>query len=220
MSCCSLRTTTPWAPRARKTSLIDKLLSPDPKLERDLKIAMDAAQGAGIRYRMSEGNSCWNGGESGVSDTLASALWVADMMLDFASFGCAGVNLHGGGNGYYTPIAGSLAAGFMRRPEYFGMKLVKLLVGATLVQSALACANLRLRAYAARRDGKQLIFAINKVPQSAAIQSPLRRARREWLLTGPAIDAKQDVTLTESPATSLRNGLLHVAPYSAVLVEE
>ena len=64
---------------------LDKLLSPDPKLERDLQIAMTAAHSAGLPYRMSEGNSCWNGGQRGVSDTLASALWVADMMLDFAS---------------------------------------------------------------------------------------------------------------------------------------
>jgi hypothetical protein len=69
---------------------IDRLLSPDPKLERDLKIAMDAARDAGLPYRMSEGNSCWNGGQPGVSDTLASALWVVDMMLEFASGGLRG----------------------------------------------------------------------------------------------------------------------------------
>ena len=80
-------------PAGAKDVTLDKLLSPDPKLERDLTIAMEAAHAAGIPYRMSEGNSCWNGGEPGVSDTLASALWAADTMLDFASFGCAGVNM-------------------------------------------------------------------------------------------------------------------------------
>ncbi len=103
---------------------------------------------------MSEGNSCWNGGQPGVSDTLASALWVADMMLDFASLGCAGVNLHGGGSGFYTPIAGSLAAGFERRPEYFGMELIKQFAGATLIRSTLECANDRIRAYAARNPNR------------------------------------------------------------------
>lgn len=203
---------------------LDKLLSPDPKLERDLKIAMNAAHGAGIPYRMSEGNSCWNGGQPGVSDTLASALWVADMMLDFASLGCAGVNLHGGGNGYYTPIAGSVDAGFHRRPEYFGMELVKQFVGATLLKSTLDCSSDRVRAYAARRAGARLIAVVNKTAQPAAIEFPLRRARRQWLLTGPAIDAKQDVTLiesrpSESRVASLHNAVLRVAPYSAVLIE-
>ena len=198
---------------------LDKLLSPDPKLERDLSTAKDAAHSAGVPYRMSEGNSCWNGGQPGVSDTLASALWVADTMLNFASLGCAGVNLHGGGSGYYTPIAGSLAAGFVRRPEYFGIELVKQFTGATLLKSTLDCTNDKLRAYAARRSRTQLVAVINKTAQPAEIQFPLRRARRQWLLTGPAIDAKQSVALIEGRTSSLHNGVLHVAPYSAVLTE-
>jgi hypothetical protein len=198
---------------------MDKLLSPDPKLERDLQIAMAAARNAGLPYRMSEGNSCWNGGQPGVSDTLASALWVADMMLDFASFGCAGVNLHGGGNGFYTPIAGSLAAGFERRPEYFGMKLIKYFEGATLTRSTLDCASDRVRAYAARNAKSQLMIVINKSDQPASIRTALRHAHRQWLLTGPAIDAKQGVTLTESNTNALHKGALQVPAYSAILLE-
>src|SRR5450756_2202319 len=57
---------------------LDKLLSPDPKLEKDLETIMKASKAAKLPFRMSEGNSCWNGGQQGVSDTLASALWVAD----------------------------------------------------------------------------------------------------------------------------------------------
>ncbi len=198
---------------------IDKLLSPDPTLERDLPIAMTAARSAGLPCRMSEGNSCWNGGQPGVSDTLASALWVADMMLDFASLGCAGVNLHGGGSGFYTPIAGSLTAGFERRPEYFGMELIKQFAGATLIHSTLECANDRIRAYAARKSGSELVFIINKSDQPAAIHTTLRNARRQWLLTGPAIDAKQGVTLTESNAHALHNGMFQVQAYSAILLD-
>jgi hypothetical protein len=198
---------------------IDRLLAPDPKLERDLLIAMAAAHSAGLPYRMSEGNSCWNGGQPGVSDTLASALWVADMMLDFASFGCAGVNLHGGGNGFYTPIAGSLASGFERRPEFFGMELIKRLTGATLIKTKLDCASDRVRAYAARSSGRSWVLIINKTEEPASIRSSLRRAHRQWLLTGPAIDARQGVTLTEGPAHALQKGVLFVAPFSAILLE-
>jgi hypothetical protein len=198
---------------------IDKLLSPDPKLVRDLQTAMTAAHSAGMPYRMSEGNSCWNGGQPGVSDTLASALWVADMMLEFASLGCAGVNLHGGGNGYYTPIAGSLTAGFERRPEYFGMELIKYFAGAALIHSMLDCTNDRVRAYAARNAKSALVIIINKSDQPAAIRTALRHARRQWLLTGPAIDAKQGVTLTESTAGSLHKGTLKLPAYSAILLE-
>ncbi|MGD0481242.1 MAG: hypothetical protein ABSA42_13800 [Terracidiphilus sp.] len=198
---------------------IDKLLSTDPKLERDLQIAMTAAHSAGIPYRMSEGNSCWNGGQPGVSDTLASALWVADMMLDFASLGCAGVNLHGGGSGFYTPISGSLTAGFERRPEYFGMELIKYFAGASLNHVTLNGANDRVRAYAARNAKSGLVLVINKSDQPTAIRTTLRNAHRQWLLTGPAIDAKQGVTLTESGANALHKGTLQVPAYSAILLE-
>jgi hypothetical protein len=198
---------------------LDKLLSPDPKLARDLQIAMTAAHSAGLPYRMSEGNSCWNGGQPGVSDTLASALWVADMMLDFASLGCAGVNLHGGGSGFYTPIAGSLAAGFERRPEYFGMELIKPFAGATLIRSTLDCPNDRVRAYTARNAKSTVVIVINKSAQPAALRTTLHHAHRQWLLTGPAIDEKQSATLTESNAIALRKGTLQVPSYCAILLE-
>ena len=197
---------------------IDRLLSPDPKLERDLQIAMAAAQSAGIPYRMCEGNSCWNGGQPGVSDTLASALWVADMMLEFAAGGCAGVNLHGGGNGYYTPIAGSLAEGFVRRPEYFGMKLIMPFVGATLIRTNLDCANDRVRAYAARKSGNTFILIINKTDQRTQIKMPFGW-RQKWYLAGPAAASRDGVVIdkrffTESPGFSG----LDVDPFSAVLI--
>jgi len=206
-------------PAGKPGMTIDKLLSPDPKLAHDLPIIMDAARAAGLPYRMSEGNSCWNGGEPGVSDTLASALWVADMMLEFASAGCAGVNLHGGGNGYYTPIAGDLASGFTCRPEYYGMQLVKPFLDATLVRSSLACDNNGIRAYAALKNGTTLLLSINKTDQPVAIHSPVHHARREWLLTGPALNASQGVTLTEQRPHSLQRGTLHVPPHCAILVE-
>jgi hypothetical protein len=206
-------------PAGARDVTMEKLLSPDPKLERDLKTAMDAAREGGLPYRMCEGNSCWNGGQEGVSDTLASALWVLDMMLIFAEFGCAGVNLHGGGHGFYTPIAGSLAKGFVRRPEYFGMEMAKEFVGAALVRSTLECGNDKLRAYAGVKDGTLLLAIINKTEQAAAVKTRMRRAKEQRLLTGPALDAKEGVSLTRGHAAALRDGVLHVGPNSAVLVK-
>lgn len=205
-------------PAGAKGITADKLLSPDPKLERDLKIAMDAAREAGLPYRMSEGNSCWNGGQEGVSDTLASALWVLDVMLNFAELGCAGVNLHGGGNGFYTPIVGGLRSGFTRRPEFFGMKLAKEFVGATMLRCKLECENDRVRAYAGQRGHSRVMVVINKTEQEVAVKTQLRRSHEHWLLTGPAMDAKEDVTLSRSGGNVLRNGVLHVAAHSAALV--
>ncbi len=198
---------------------IDRLLSPDPKLARDLEIVMAAARDAGLPYRMSEGNSCWNGGQPGVSDTFAGALWAADVLLQFAAAGCSGVCLHGGGDGFYTPIAGSLADGFVRRPEFFGMKIFKPLAGATLVRARLDCANNRLCAYAVRRSGSLFTIVINKSSLPATIRTPMHRAHRQWQLAAPAVDAKQGVTLTAEAATALRGNLLHIPPFTAVLLE-
>jgi hypothetical protein len=207
-------------PAGGKGITIDKLLSPDPKLTHALEIAQQASRTAGIPFRMTEGNSCWNGGQPGLSDTLASALWATDVMLQFAAGGSAGVNFHGGGNGYYTPIAGSLETGFQRRPEFYGMELAKPFVGATILQSNLACTSDRVRAYVARTSGAQLILAINKTDQPVELQTPMHHAREQWLLTGPAIDAKQGVSITRGHVSTLRKSVLHVGPYSAVLVRE
>ncbi len=198
---------------------IDRLLSPDPKLEHDLQIAITAARSAGLPYRMSEGNSCWNGGQQGVSDTFASALWVADTTLDFAAAGCAGVNLHGGGNGFYTPIAGSLESGFLRRPEFYGIELLKPFAGASLVRSSLDCSSDRVRAYAARKSGVTLLLALNKTAHPIVIKCPIQRAHRRWLLSGPAVDSTTGVTLVETHANSLHAGALRVPPFTAILLE-
>ncbi len=210
-------------PAGAKDATLDKLLSPDAKLERDLKIAIEAAREAGLPYRMTEGNSCWNGGEPGVSDTLASALWVLDMMLYFARSGCAGVNLHGGGNGYYTPIAGSLTSGFVQRPEYFGMQMAKNFAGSSMLPCTLVCASDRVRAYAAHNRGRLLVAAINKTDQPVAIKTSLGNAARllhaeQRILMGPAIDAKQTVILRKGPRHTFTRGILDVKPYSAALI--
>ena len=195
-----------------------------PQLGTRSQIAMAAARGAGLPYRMSEGNSCWNGGQPGVSDTLASALWVADMMLDFAQGGCSGVNLHGGGNGFYTPIAGSVAAGFVPRPEYWGMRLASALVGSTLVESALTCSDNWVRAYAAREGAGLMVLAINKTDQAVSVRITFAGAKQstsgllQRVLCGPSIDAREGVRIIESDATGWRNGVLHMEPYSAIVI--
>jgi hypothetical protein len=200
---------------------LDKLLSPDPKLEHDLKSFMDAARAARLPFRMSEGNSCWNGGQPGVSDTLASALWSVDMMLQFAAAGCAGVNMHGGGNGFYTPIAGSLAAAFTRRPEYFGMQLAEKFSGSTLLQTELQCSSDHVRAYTAEKEGALQLVVINKSEQPVSITAPLpkssSRLTEAWRLSGPAMEQKDGVTLTKLPLPQQHGGTLEVGPHSAML---
>src|SRR6185312_3653884 len=102
---------------------IERLLGPSPRLNAALKAAAVARRDTGLRFRMAETNSCYQGGKPGVSDTFASALWAADLMYRLAHAGALGVNFHGGGYGWYTAVAGTRENGFAARPIYYGMLL-------------------------------------------------------------------------------------------------
>ena len=75
------------------------MLAPDRKVDQEVPRIISVARETHLVYRMTEGNSCYRGGKPGVSNAFCSALWAADYLLKLASFGCAGVNLHGGGAG-------------------------------------------------------------------------------------------------------------------------
>jgi hypothetical protein len=213
-------------PAGNPGATLDNLLSPNPALTTlkwpNVSVIQDAMRTAKLPFRMSEGNSCWNGGQAGVSDVFASALWCADVMLHFASLGFSGVNMHGGGNGIYSPIVGSPSTGFSKRPEYFGMAFAQHFAGATLLSSNLQCTSDRVATYAARtaHDG-QLIAIMNKTtsPLSLTLTGKLATQSR-WRgtqLTGPSLDAKTGIVLTPSDI-HIAKGALTVTPHTALLL--
>lgn len=204
-------------PAGKPGMTIDRMLAVDAKLEADMKTILEAAQAAGIPYRMCEGNSCWNGGQAGVSDTLASALWGADVMLHFAQLGSVGVNLHGGGMGNYAPIVGSPSKGFTRRPIFYGMLLAGEFVGATLAETQLTGGDDRVRAYAAMQGSKKLLLVVNKSSADVAVKLPTLHVREAITLSGPAADAKDGVSLSKRGLP--QHGQLTVKAYSAVLLK-
>lgn len=189
-------------PARNPAATLDNLLSPDPKLTtlkpRDLHIIAEAQAIAGLPYRMSEGNSCWDGGKPGVSDTFASALWCADYLMTCMQRGWVGANMHGGGNGFYTPIAGVPSTGFTRRPEYFGMQFAHRFVGARWVKASLQGASDRVDTFVFERDGKRELVVVNKTPDAVRLQLPSGlQASSVMALRGPAIDAKTGVELVK-----------------------
>ena len=177
-------------PASSPKSTIERLLDPDPKLAANLATIMAAARAAHLPYRMTEGNSCWDGGKPGVSDTLASALWCADMMLEFAQAGAVGVNLHGGGEGFYTPIAGAPSTGLVARPEYYGIQFAQQLTGRTFLKTTLTGASQRVNAYAFDQRGRRSLVVINKDDQPLTLAIPTRTQSKAVRLTGPALDSK------------------------------
>jgi hypothetical protein len=182
-------------PAGSPGATLEQLAEPDPK-QATMKpagfaVVADAMKAAGLPFRMSEGNSCWNGGQPGVSDTLASALWCADTMLRFAAMGWSGVNLHGGGEGFYTPIAGASATMFTRRPEYFGIQFGQSFAGERFVGSTLTGAGPHVTAYVLEHDGKRRVAIVNKDDSPVTVQFPSRVGGRAMRLGGPALDSME-----------------------------
>jgi hypothetical protein len=87
------------------------------------------AHADGLPFRMGEMNSISCGGETGVSDIFASALWSSDVMFEFANVGVDGVNFHNGNGGAYSLFQFNIAlmgntqsySVTSIRPEYYGL---------------------------------------------------------------------------------------------------
>jgi hypothetical protein len=84
---------------------------------------------ASLPFRIGEMNSISCGGETGVSDIFASALWATDVMFEFANAGVDGVNFHNGNGGAYAlfqfneATQGNTTTYSLEsvRPEYYGL---------------------------------------------------------------------------------------------------
>ncbi len=202
---------------------VERLLAPDPAVNQVQRIVSTADAGH-LTYRMTEGNSCYRGGKPGVSNAFCSALWAADYLLKLASFGCAGVNLHGGSanairtslgghlpgeqlapdapavaaeGSFYTPIAGSREKGFSARPVFYGMRLAGILAGGRMRSASFDQAPSNASAWAAEMpDGTTRLVLINKhASQKLRISLPSAHDAKLWRLQAPGLTATSDETL-------------------------
>ncbi len=212
-------------PASDPTMTADKLLRKvNPGLEELIAGAKAASAAAGgTPYRMDEGNSCFGGGRPGVSDAYASALWVADYMLHVACAGFAGVNLHGGGSGFYAPIESSdaaPAAPAAPRPVYYGMQFAQQFSGFTVAPCALKPGT-NATAYLGTSGDQIRLAVVNKSAQPLTLEPPppfqSRKLTQRWLLHGPALDAKQGVQFTR--AESADKTPVTVPSYSAIILQ-
>jgi hypothetical protein len=216
----------PLGPPTDPKMTIDLLLHPSDRFESSCHLPIESARAAGIPFRMAEGNSCYNAGKPGVSDTFAAALWAGDYCLQMAALGCVGVNLHAGANGYYSPIVGSVLDGFTTRPEYYGLQLAQEFAGASLCEAKLEARGANVTAYAAADEKKvMLVVLFNKEARAAEVEvktaeGKLRSARVERL-SAPAIDSKSGVTFGDAgEKLNAQNGKLsvHLPGYSAAVL--
>ncbi|GAA3759188.1 hypothetical protein [Terriglobus aquaticus] len=96
-------------PPANPKLTAESLLVASPKVRQDAELTKAAADRMGLRYRMTEGNTCYQGGKPGVSDVFAAALWGAEYAFHLMQAGYSGLNLHGGsGHAQAVSVGGSL----------------------------------------------------------------------------------------------------------------
>jgi uncharacterized protein (TIGR03437 family) len=148
---------------------------------------------------MSETNSCYDGGQTGVSDVFASALWAADYMFLLASYSATGVNFHGGGSGAYTPIEVD-GSTITARPLYYALLMFQMASQGTMVPLTLNANGVDLTAYAVEDSAGALrVLVINKDASqnaSVAITPGAGYTSAQTLsLSAPALDATSGITL-------------------------
>ncbi|HTC74436.1 MAG TPA: hypothetical protein VK684_02590 [Edaphobacter sp.] len=114
-------------------------------------------------------------------------------MLRVACAGFAGINLHGGGVGVYTPIESSVKAPASPRPVYHGMHFAQQFAGRHVAPSVLDT-NENVTAYVGARVEQMMLAVINKGANSVQLKLPDRFTPRKvahcWELSGPALNAK------------------------------
>jgi hypothetical protein len=202
---------------------IDYLLSPGERLQTCVLLVVALSQKSGVPYRISEGNTCYAAGKAGASDKFASALWVVDFMFAVAQAGATGVNLHGGGNGLYTPIAGSSHEGYTARPIYYGELMARQLLGSALVRTEVNADGMNVAACAARALDELQVVVLNREREPISCRmiapAPDRAANGEvWRLEAPSVESKTGVTLAEANVSS--EGIFHAAATEQVRIRE
>jgi hypothetical protein len=194
-------------PASDPSMTIQRLLSPvNPRWVSGVPKIQQAMAESHLPYRLTETNSCYGGGKPGVSNTFGSSLWALDLMFQLLSIGGSGINFHGGGYGWYSPIVGTLENGFVARPEYYALMVMAQLVGGRIVESQLDAGNAGplLVAYAAKdSQGRLRAVVINKdgeknVRLMLQANSSGERVSMERLIA-PSLDDEQDTTIAGSP---------------------
>ncbi len=216
---------------ASKTSTLERLLAPDPKLQPELEKLKAASASCGVPYRICETNSLCGGGKPGVSDTFGAALWALDFMWKLAWADAAGVNMETGVNqlgwiSWYSPLGDDQHGGYSAKPDYYGM--LAFAQGSLGQRFATECdaGGLNLTAYASGDEKRVAVTLVNKEARDAADASIVfdraLRAGRVMRLTGPSLESKQGIHWNVAPAGTVsklgQSWKIHLPAASAAVI--
>ncbi len=217
-ACPSIKPGTPSYPTRRK------LLAPDDmnRIMAGFRTAVRQSAAVGKKVELTETNSFACGGQPGVSDTFASALWGAEYLMRTAGTGIVGANFHTFGRAYspfdfaFTPGSGWSGTA---RPLYYGALLFARATGgqARLLLDPVSRARVRpganavafptlkgnlLRVMVLAKDARRGGNVTIAVPRGG-------RVARVTRLRASGLGAKGGVSLAgQSVAASSRNGAL------------
>jgi Glycosyl hydrolase family 79 C-terminal beta domain len=190
------------APSSARYPTIPRLLSDNASagMAQTVRAAVRLAHRAGLTFRLTELNSVTCGGEAGVSDTFATALWAPDALFELLHAGVDGVNVHVQPdliNAAFTLTGDGLRA----RPLLYGLILFARTLGpdAQLVHVRLhGKASLPLKVWAVRVSGGGLhVLLIDKSNRSVSVdlQLPATGPATVQRLSAPSVMSRSDVTL-------------------------
>ncbi len=194
------------------------------RIAQSVAASVKTAHAHRVPLRIEELNAVACGGEPGLSDTFASALWALEVMFETARIGVDGVNIHtraAGLNSLFTveDTQGRWTA--QVRPEYYGLMMFAQAApsGARLLP-VFGAARASLHAWATRSPDRHVrVVLINEDPRRprtviVRVPSAAAPAKLEQL-EAPSIAATDGVTLggqSFDPQTS--SGLLAGQPQS------
>jgi hypothetical protein len=224
------------------------LVTPDPVLttglppvdsEPKLPTLKAAADSSGIPFRLTETNSAVNGGQVGVSDTYAAALWCIDLMFTVAKGGGQGVNFTTGNRSAYSPLLFLSAQLIGVRPQYYGLLFFDMAGEGKVLDASINAGGKNISIYAIQTDAGLSIMFVNKDPFQAfevnvQFPNPVSSISAVYL-TGPGLTwtagvKLQDATISASaglgmmaPAYSIRSkgrsATVNIPAIAAVLVK-
>jgi hypothetical protein len=191
---------------SRVLPTIPRLLSPASSagLAQSVARAAAVAHAHGARFRVDELNSVSCRGQSGVSNTFASALWVLDALFNMARVNIDGVNIHTLPGSVYHPFVFARTGSLWRwtvDPLYYGMLMFARAAppGSHLLSTSGSVAP-QIRTWATRApDGQTRVVLTNqsrRASKYASLRIPGARAAAglTWL-RAPSIAATGGVTL-------------------------
>jgi hypothetical protein len=195
-----------------------------------LRRYMSIAEAGKTPFRLDETNTVSCGGEAGISNTFASALWAAGYLPRTMALGVAGINLHGNPancNGYAplcAPTPDALASGMLvAQPEWYALLLAKSLIGGRPLTTSIRGReghNIEVTSLVAQDGSLQFVIVDDDPPGARSASVSLRvgsgfRAASSLSLSAPSLTSLSGVELGSravAPNGSWSPGTLPVIP--------